>query len=199
MRCNKWPLANLVMRSTPCCCRASRHLFEVCRYSEMTPGQAGKKRWRGHFTIVLQIKTFIRYRRAIHREGSAMSKSVQVVDFNMYPITASGYSSAGRGLAWHARGHEGLGFWILPTSNQSTPGLDGAQWILEGVNVGKYHVVNRWSPKDGQSRQLMLDLVALSGITVESVYCNAPCLGVGANAPNEMVKMTSHPAQYRWP
>ena len=65
---------------------------------------------------------------------------------------------------------EGLRFWILPTSEQFALGLDGAQWILEGVKAGKYHIVNRWSPKDGQFRQLMLDLVALSGITVATVY-----------------------------
>ena len=65
---------------------------------------------------------------------------------------------------------EDLRFWILPTSDPSRTGLDGAQWLLEGVKVGKDHVVNRWSPKDGQSCQLMLDLVALSGITVEPVY-----------------------------
>jgi hypothetical protein len=65
---------------------------------------------------------------------------------------------------------EDLQFWILQTSEQSHPGLDGAQWIFEGVKAGNYHVMNRWSPKDGQFRQLMQDLVALSGITVEPVY-----------------------------
>ena len=65
---------------------------------------------------------------------------------------------------------EDLRFWILPTSDPSRTGLDGAQWLLEGVKASKYHIVNRWSPEDGQFRQLMLDLVALSGITVDPVY-----------------------------
>ena len=65
---------------------------------------------------------------------------------------------------------EDLRFWILPTSDPSRTGRDGAQWLLEGVKAGKYHIVNRWSPEDGQFRQLMLDLVALSGITVDPVY-----------------------------
>lgn len=38
------------------------------------------------------------------------------------------------------------GFWVLPTAEVSA-GLDGTQVILEGVRNGKYHVVDRWSPR----------------------------------------------------
>jgi hypothetical protein len=48
-------------------------------------------------------------------------------------------------------------FWNLPTLvgvNEARPGLDGtvgiglggAQWVVEGVKDGRYHVVDRWSP-----------------------------------------------------
>ncbi len=48
-----------------------------------------------------------------------------------------------------------LDFWHAPTepANPIAPdgtvqvGLDGAQWILEGLQNGKYHVIDRWSPK----------------------------------------------------
>jgi hypothetical protein len=34
-------------------------------------------------------------------------------------------------------------FWHMPTELPS-PGFDGAEWILEGVQNGRYHVVARW-------------------------------------------------------
>jgi len=43
-------------------------------------------------------------------------------------------------------------FWNLPATNSGAPGtvgLDGAQWIFEGVQLGKYHVIDRWSPGPG--------------------------------------------------
>jgi len=36
-------------------------------------------------------------------------------------------------------------FWLLPSSVNDQTGTDGAQWIIEGVKNGKYHVVDRWS------------------------------------------------------
>lgn len=36
----------------------------------------------------------------------------------------------------------------------SSLGLDGAQWVIEGVREGSYHVVNRWSPSAGAIRAL---------------------------------------------
>jgi hypothetical protein len=38
------------------------------------------------------------------------------------------------------------GFWDLPTRDDSRVVLDGAQWIVEGVKQGRYHVVDRPSP-----------------------------------------------------
>ncbi|MGH9780755.1 MAG: hypothetical protein ACRD33_02950, partial [Candidatus Acidiferrales bacterium] len=43
-------------------------------------------------------------------------------------------------------------FWKLPTEEQAHPGrmdLDGARWIVEGVQNGQYHIVDRWSPTKG--------------------------------------------------
>jgi hypothetical protein len=53
-------------------------------------------------------------------------------------------------------------FWNSPTlagANETPPGpdgtvwigLDGAQWIVEGVKNGQYHVVERWSPQTGDT------------------------------------------------
>ena len=40
-------------------------------------------------------------------------------------------------------------YWALPTEPppNGMMGLDGSQWVLEGVSGGRYHVVDRWSPK----------------------------------------------------
>lgn len=35
-------------------------------------------------------------------------------------------------------------FWSLPTFDDSLLGLDGVQWVVEGVINGRYHVVDRW-------------------------------------------------------
>ncbi len=36
-------------------------------------------------------------------------------------------------------------FWEMPAESQ-TRGLDGAEWILEGMQDGKYHIAVRWCP-----------------------------------------------------
>ena len=64
-------------------------------------------------------------------------------------------------------------FWQLPTVEE-TRGLDGAQWIFEGVKDGRYHIVNRWSPQSGSYHELCLYMLRLSGLkidtTIEPLY-----------------------------
>jgi hypothetical protein len=36
-------------------------------------------------------------------------------------------------------------FWNLLTEDQRR-GVDGEEWLLEGAEPSKYHVVDRWSP-----------------------------------------------------
>ncbi len=55
-------------------------------------------------------------------------------------------------------------FWNLPTEQASNVvGVDGAQWIMEGVLGGQYHVVDRWSPDDGPFRKAALFLAIALG------------------------------------
>ena len=62
--------------------------------------------------------------------------------------------------------------WDEPTLDGSM-GLDGAQWIFEAVKEDTYHVVGRWSPKDGPVRtiglKMMIDLAKLK-LLYEEVY-----------------------------
>lgn len=77
---------------------------------------------------------------------------------------------------WFLDRIEELGFWKLASfekpyeigpNGEKVPliGLDGAQWIVEGVKDGKYHVVDRWSPEKGPVRALgiimLIDLAKL--------------------------------------
>ncbi len=50
---------------------------------------------------------------------------------------------------------ESSNFWKLPAVLEDR-GVDGAQWIIEGVRDGSYHLVDRWSPTGGEFRELGL-------------------------------------------
>lgn len=58
-------------------------------------------------------------------------------------------------------------YWNLPTESREDAGFDGAQWILEGVRDGRYHIVDRWSPQSGEYRQACIYLLKLSGIDTD--------------------------------
>jgi hypothetical protein len=62
------------------------------------------------------------------------------------------------------------GYWTMGPDSSS--GEDGAQWILEIVSNGRYHVVERWTPgykgRESPFRTLCLHILALSGFTPNS-------------------------------
>ncbi|MBP1676964.1 MAG: hypothetical protein H6Q20_1523 [Bacteroidetes bacterium] len=60
-----------------------------------------------------------------------------------------------------------INFWNL-IPNRRMMGLDGAQWILEGNEFGKYHVVDRWSGME--IREICLDLLKLTDLKIEDIY-----------------------------
>jgi hypothetical protein len=51
-----------------------------------------------------------------------------------------------------------VSFWSLPSHVNDQTGTDGSQWIVEGVNEGKYHIADRWSPDKGPVRELSVNL-----------------------------------------
>ena|ERR1035437_7184460 len=58
-------------------------------------------------------------------------------------------------------------FWLLPTATNDQKGTDGSQWMIEGVNSGKYHFVKRWSPETGPIRELGISLaIELAGMNI---------------------------------
>lgn len=77
---------------------------------------------------------------------------------------------------WVLERIEELKFWSLPTNPPADPnvvGVDGAEWIFEGVKNGQYHVVDRWSPEKGEVHALgimMLIDVAKLKLLYQDVY-----------------------------
>jgi hypothetical protein len=67
-----------------------------------------------------------------------------------------------------------VSFWDLPTEEPTVPnpdgsvnvGSDGAQWIIEGLRGGNYHVTDRWSAK-AKYREVCLYLLKLSDLRVK--------------------------------
>ncbi len=62
-------------------------------------------------------------------------------------------------------------FWNIPTVEETDEyGLDGAQWIVEGLLNGNYHVVDWWSPEKGNVRNIGLYFLNISGLEVNEIY-----------------------------
>jgi hypothetical protein len=63
------------------------------------------------------------------------------------------------------------GFWTLPRHDRNSAGLDGSSWILEGVQDGKYHVIDRWSPEAGTfAREFGERMLKMAYWTVKDLY-----------------------------
>jgi len=58
----------------------------------------------------------------------------------------------------------------LGQSKATIPHVDGAQWILEGAQNGKYHVVDRWSPGDSAYARFCKHLLELGEVDEKDVY-----------------------------
>ncbi len=58
-----------------------------------------------------------------------------------------------------------IDFWNLPSTENEILGTDGAQWILEGKELGKYHVVDRWS--GGEIGKICLELISLTDLKIK--------------------------------
>jgi len=59
-------------------------------------------------------------------------------------------------------------YWALPSEDENIEGNDGAQWILESVKGGRYHVVDRWSPNGGPYREACLYALKLSELKIDT-------------------------------
>ncbi len=53
-------------------------------------------------------------------------------------------------------------YWQMPMNGAT--GRDGSNWILEGVRDNRYHIVDRWSPENGEYREACIYLLKLSSM-----------------------------------
>jgi len=61
-------------------------------------------------------------------------------------------------------------FWTLP-SKIETLGCDGSQWIIEGVDHGTYHLVDRWTPEESSPvGRLGREMLYLSKMRIWFLY-----------------------------
>jgi hypothetical protein len=60
-------------------------------------------------------------------------------------------------------------FWNLPRESPSF-GLDGSFWIFEGMMEGKYHVINRWTPKSPKIQEIGRMFIEYSGLNINNIY-----------------------------
>jgi hypothetical protein len=60
----------------------------------------------------------------------------------------------------------------MPKESTKQGGTDGSQWIIEGVENGRYRVDDRWSPDAGPIRELGLGMIDLAGLRIpkEEIY-----------------------------
>lgn len=58
-------------------------------------------------------------------------------------------------------------FWNMPAELENEDGLDGAQWILEGLDNGKYHVVDRWSTRNKKYKECCIYLMKLTDLEID--------------------------------
>jgi hypothetical protein len=61
----------------------------------------------------------------------------------------------------------GANFWSLPTNEVTNRiGDDGSRWIVEGIENGKYNVVNRWSPRVSDFQEIGKYLIKLTELKI---------------------------------
>jgi hypothetical protein len=58
-----------------------------------------------------------------------------------------------------------IDFWNIPSTEYKNWGVDGAQWILEGKQLGKYNVVDRWS--GGEISPVCLFMLKLTDLKIK--------------------------------
>ena len=58
-------------------------------------------------------------------------------------------------------------FWNLPLQNPEYQGEDGAEWIIEGTRLGRYHLTDVWSPTSGPYRGACIYLLSISGLGID--------------------------------
>lgn len=60
-------------------------------------------------------------------------------------------------------------FWKMETEG-GPHGNDGAEWVLEGVQAGQYHIVTRWDARTTVFGKALLEMLRLSNYKTDEIY-----------------------------
>jgi hypothetical protein len=66
---------------------------------------------------------------------------------------------------------EQTAYWKMPTELEDEGGCDGDQLIVEGVQNGNYHLVDRWMPQPDYI-ELCRHMLKLTGLDVDKQWDN---------------------------
>ena len=62
---------------------------------------------------------------------------------------------------------DAAGFWQAPSQDPHEDGtVEGARWVFEGIDDGRQHTMDRWSPDDPALVELGLHMLGLAGIEI---------------------------------
>lgn len=59
---------------------------------------------------------------------------------------------------------------VPPHPSCGPPGMDGARWLIERSDGTRYHLAERWSPREGAVRDVGVALLQLAGLHDEELY-----------------------------
>lgn len=129
------------------------------------PGQSYRFLWLRHWHPPLSVR--------VSRVGDLAVAELRVLDRTIDPSHPAGLrlrrrvvvpAAAWTGLLDHL---QAAGFWTAPTPDpQDQPGPEGARWVFEGIDEGRLHVVDRFSPEDPALVALGLYMVGLAELHI---------------------------------
>jgi hypothetical protein len=75
--------------------------------------------------------------------------------------------------SWFLQGVDRVDFWNAPSrDNRSakTSEVSGAEWIIEGVRGGRYHVIDRWSPDSNDPAHVLGIMLVINLARLRLLY-----------------------------
>jgi hypothetical protein len=130
-----------------------RHYRRLARRAGLVESYAAEWNARGIFAELLRMRVD-RYADRSEAMGEVLRRSEKTLDWE--PAEVKQRLLAGAEWQRFAEEVAAAKLWQLPTRDESTPGLDGEVWTIEGFLGGRFHFVRRhsWSVVDGTGAEV---------------------------------------------